>query len=257
MQDRFVGDVGDFGKYGRLRALCSPSDNPPIRLGVIWYRVPNETHNDDGKHTGYLQTASPKFRDCDPELYDTLRKLLIDNSGSVMSEQRRVATIESSTVLPSDTLFYNEPLAYKKQMSAVDRLSMRKEWFRGAQEATASAQLIFFDPDNGVECKSVIRTRLKGPKYVFWDDLESFSAREQSLVVYHHFNFSSPATDQVTRLLSAFRSHMPENYQISSATFTRGARRAFFLAAAPKHSKVLANRLSSLFKDRWGRHFIR
>jgi|SRR5271157_1608666 len=255
MQDRFTGDVGDFGKYGLLRILCGSNDTPSIRLGVVWYRVPNETHNDDGKHIGYLQKVSPTFRDCDPELYDTLRKLLINNSGSVMSRQRRVATIESSTVLPSDTLFYNRPLAYKKQMSAVDRLSMRKEWFRGAQEATALAQLIFFDPDNGVECKSVTQTRRKGPKYVFWDDLKFFSARNQSLVVHHHLNRSCPSSDQVRRLLSAFQNHMPR-YQISSVMFTRGTRRAYFLAATPTHSKVLSRRFSSLLRDRWGSHFI-
>lgn len=257
MQDRYTGDVGDFGKYGLLRILCGLNTDPPIKLGVIWYRIPNETHNDDGKHMRYLQTVSPQFRDCDPELYDTLRKLLINNSGSVISEQRRVATIESSTVLPSKTLFYNEQLAYEKQMSSRDRISMRSRWFQGALEATNSAQLIFFDPDNGVECKSVTPTRMKGPKYVFWDDLKSFSAREQSLIVYHQINHSCPSTEQVSRLLSAFRNHMPEKYQISSAMFTRGTRRAYFLAAAPEHSEVLANRLSSLFRDQWGRHFIR
>src|ERR1700684_4163658 len=40
MQDRYVGDVGDFGKFGLLRALCGESHPLPLKLGVVWYRFP-------------------------------------------------------------------------------------------------------------------------------------------------------------------------------------------------------------------------
>lgn len=33
MQNRYVGDVGDFGKYTLLNALASSG----LRLGVVWY----------------------------------------------------------------------------------------------------------------------------------------------------------------------------------------------------------------------------
>ena len=77
MQNRYVGDVGDFGKYGLLRALCRPSgaENRPLRLGVVWYLTTDETHNNDGRHIGYLEPTPKNLRDfraCDPDLYDTL-----------------------------------------------------------------------------------------------------------------------------------------------------------------------------------------
>ena len=36
MQDRFVGDIGDFGKYGLLRAICgiAPRAEPKRSLGL-------------------------------------------------------------------------------------------------------------------------------------------------------------------------------------------------------------------------------
>ena len=42
MQDRFVGDIGDFGKYGLLRTLAGiePKAEPGYRLGVVWYLRP-------------------------------------------------------------------------------------------------------------------------------------------------------------------------------------------------------------------------
>ena len=38
MQNRYTGDIGDFGKYGLLRALCSPvGEIQRLQLGVVWY----------------------------------------------------------------------------------------------------------------------------------------------------------------------------------------------------------------------------
>ena len=55
MQDRYAGDIGDFGKYGLLRALCGADEHgPALELGVLWYRVPNEDHKTDGRIIDYL-----------------------------------------------------------------------------------------------------------------------------------------------------------------------------------------------------------
>jgi hypothetical protein len=78
VQDRYTSDVGDFGKYGLLRALCGMHDDPSLRLGVVWYLVP-ESHNDDGKHTRYLQVDKGGLGYCDRELYDGLRRLVVDD----------------------------------------------------------------------------------------------------------------------------------------------------------------------------------
>ena len=51
MQDRYTGDIGDFGKLGLLRQLTSTG----LSIGVNWYRTPDETHNSDGLHIDYLQ----------------------------------------------------------------------------------------------------------------------------------------------------------------------------------------------------------
>ena len=52
MQDRYVGDVGDFGKYGLLGSLCGKDEyGAALRLGVLWYRFDGkDTSNDGGAH---------------------------------------------------------------------------------------------------------------------------------------------------------------------------------------------------------------
>ena len=60
MRDRYVGDIGDFAKYGLLRAIGKGK-----RLGVAWYlcvgneapRVDSEeVSTGDGRHTAYLKS---------------------------------------------------------------------------------------------------------------------------------------------------------------------------------------------------------
>jgi hypothetical protein len=55
MQNRYVGDIGDYGKYALLRHLCACATGKSLRLGVIWCLFPDETINNDGKHISYLK----------------------------------------------------------------------------------------------------------------------------------------------------------------------------------------------------------
>ena len=45
MQNKYVGELADYGKYGLLRALCNPKKSDGRRslsLGVIWYLNPDD-----------------------------------------------------------------------------------------------------------------------------------------------------------------------------------------------------------------------
>ena len=59
MQNRYVGDVGDFAKYALLRRLAGSLEERPIRLGIVWCLYPDESHNSDGSHVSYLRR--PEF----------------------------------------------------------------------------------------------------------------------------------------------------------------------------------------------------
>ena len=71
MQDNYVGDIGDYGKYGLLRNVTAAG----LQLAVNWYRVvlpPSNEQDDgeciscskkpkqkDGKYTSYLEHPVP------------------------------------------------------------------------------------------------------------------------------------------------------------------------------------------------------
>jgi len=254
MQHRYLGDVGDFGKYGLLRALCGKPPETVLKLGVVWYLYPDESHNEDGRHTAYLTRDDIEFRKCDEGLYDGLRLLLLDKFGNFPAQNRHLKHIENSGLLNSSTVYFSEALEYPKSLSSIERRRRRSAWIEGALATTATADLIFLDPDNGIECISVKQTSKKGPKYVFWDDIDAFVQRNQSMVIYHHLNRNSPHRNQVQALLERIQTRYAQNDSFA-VTFGRGSSRAYFCIASAQLKDLLRARIANLLDGPWARHF--
>ncbi len=250
VQDRYVGDVGDFGKYGMLKALCSGD----LSLGVVWYLYPDEEQNGDGGQVGYLNPAPGnvrRFRDCDPALYDALGEIVRDG-------ERRVASVRQRGVLHKGTTFYEAPLSFRG-MPAIgpaarrDRLGHREAWVRGALEATRDCDVVFADPDNGFEPKAIQRHHRRGPKYSYFDELAPYLARGQSLVVYHHLHFGASTKTQVRERLAQVGERLGETFALR---YRPGAARAFFVVPSDGHRETLTERAQRLAQDPcWGKHF--
>ncbi len=86
MQNAYVADVGDFGKYGLLRTLTNGM--PHLALGVVWYFVAErKTEGNDGKHDAYLSDLAGKhywYESCDPLLYAAMKRIRQSASRSVV-----------------------------------------------------------------------------------------------------------------------------------------------------------------------------
>ncbi|MGC9975151.1 MAG: hypothetical protein ABSC57_00320 [Syntrophales bacterium] len=82
MQDKYVGDVGDFGKYLLLKKIIESarSLDENIRLGINWYYVKYEKgKGSDGRHIDYLRSTNKKslvYKDCDLDLYRELGRIV-------------------------------------------------------------------------------------------------------------------------------------------------------------------------------------
>ena len=259
MQNRYTGDIGDFGKYGLLRALCHPQDycEPSLRLAVIWYLVPNEAHNDDGKYVQYLEPREDnlkRFRDCDPLLFDSLAQI-------VRQDKRSVTSIRAAGILPPDTVFYDAPLSYagipwSGARARELRVEHRRRWVEEALKASAQSDLIFVDPDNGLECHTKPYAK-RGPKYAYFDELLPYVHRGRSLVIYHHLNRSCRAQEQVTARLRQMGEVFKLRDEPIAVLYKRGTLRSFFIVAAPAHRDILLRRIVEFLRSEWRRHFER
>lgn len=258
MQNRYTGDVGDFGKYGLLRALCLPEGGrgPALRLGVVWYLTSDESHNSDGRHIGYLE-PTPKnakaFRVCDPSLYDTLAEI-------VRGGARNVSAIRQRRVLPDDTVFYERLLDLSDHAvhpRPASRMHARQEWVQGAVEATQSCDVVFVDPDNGIGTTVQASSRL-GAKYVLLEELVPYLDRGQTLVIYHHLNRSAAAETQVSQRLAELEDRLTPQVGVMALRYRRGSARVFFvLSKEPQVTRLLEMRLDQMSDGPWREHFAR
>ena len=250
MQNRYVADVGDFGKYGLLKALCqqhSMTDGQTLRLGVVWYLVPDESHSMDGKHIKYLEPTNRntnEYRHCDTVLYDALKEIVLAGS-------REVERIREHQVLPSGTVYYEAPLAFGLVPQG-ERIFHRSQWARDALDLTARCDIVFLDPDNGLEVKMKPH-QAQGPKYAFFEEILPYLQRQQSVVIYHHIGRQGSASDQVQVRLRQIRKRLDTNG--FAMLYHRGTARAFFIVPAQRHSSVLLHRANGFVRSAWSRHF--
>ena len=171
MQDQYVGDIGDFVKYGLLRAVTAGS-----RLGVAWYLHPGEPESADGGHTEYLDQPAD-WRSFDEDLFDSLKRI-------VDSPRRCVAAVERASVLPG-AVFANEPLEIAN-VPIHRRWSWRQEWFDQVQKCLEGCDVVFADPDNGILPDGRFRPTVKrSSKSIPEREVQALSAG-RPMVIYHH-----------------------------------------------------------------------
>ena len=252
MQNRYVGDIGDFGKYGLLRALTSEGRGTVLPLSIAWYMYPDEIGGGDGRLIGYLRESDRnnfRFRNCDPPLYDSLGRI-------VRIGDRNVVAIRHSGLLPSTTTYYEVSLSYPYHMRKPDRLDRRNKWLHDSLSKTANSDLVFIDPDNGLSLTAK-RWLKKGPKYVFMDDLMCFYNRGQSLVIYHHLSRQCKADQQIKLLSGALQECLSLTQQPWVLRYHRGTARAYFILAQENHRENIETRINLFLASPWGMHFSR
>jgi hypothetical protein len=247
MQDRYFGDIGDFAKYGLLRAVTTGL--PPLSLAVLWYLVPDESHNEDGRHVDYLEPTAAnraRFRACDPELYDRLGDL-------VRAGRRSVSVVPEHHLLPAGTAYHAAPLDFSTAPRAA-RAALRDQWLTAAIDAAAGADVVFLDPDNGLEvgCSPCAD---KGPKYAFYDDLSGISPA-QTLVVYQHAIRTGTFEEQLeARMDELARCRHLRRENLLAMRWRRVSPRAFIFALAEPHRGEILDRLQMMLAGPWGGNF--
>ena len=262
MQDRYTGDIGDFGKYGLLRSLTSPETGDPPRLGIVWYLTPGENQSPDGQHTGYLHLEERKrqhFTACDEELYLALQ-------GLVDTGNRSVNAVQESGILPEETLYHSETLALNNpkrnrgktvREAQREKREKRESWNQAALEKTKGCDIVFLDPDNGLETASAGPNTPLGAKYAFHTELESYLNRGQSLVIHHHLSRRSKSLQQVHRKQRGIYEKLGRRAFIMRyhRGSHRGSPRAFILIPQDGHRREILERTRQMLNGPWGRHF--
>jgi len=167
MKNQYFGDVNDYLTYGPLRTLLAVTN---LRMAVCWMLTAKDDRN-DGRKTGYLKRPE-LWRHFDPDLFDCLYEAV------VRRKRRHVNVVEKGNLLPG-AMYHSAVLG--------DRPRQRAQYFTRMAQLARECPLVFFDPDNGMEVKSVPMGRRDSCKYLAWEELARFYAAGHSLVVFQHF----------------------------------------------------------------------
>jgi hypothetical protein len=209
MKNQYFGDVNDYKKYGLLRIL---SRNGAMRITVCWMLTESDDRN-DGKKTGYLKNPVV-WRRFDPELFDSL-------SGVIRNKKREVKRAEDMGIIPGACYF---------QRLLFDDPASRTAYFHKLYSFAKESDLIFFDPDNGLEVKSVKKGKRDSSKYIYWDELCRTYELGYSMLVYQHF----PRTERKA-FINKIKKEIGDRLKITDMVFFQTTFVLFILILQKKH----------------------
>jgi hypothetical protein len=228
MKNQYFGDVSDYRKYGLLRALCGAE----LSLAVCWMLTADEGGR-DGNRLKYLEQRS-RYRPRDPELFDFLQTTVMRDG------VRDVNRIESSGLL-GDAVFHSDLLR--------DDAAQRDEYSQAALRCAVGRDLVFFDPDKGIEVPSTKYGRRKSCMYVYWRELAATRAAGFSLVVYQH-----KRRVKVPKMVADFRTDISDHTGAKQIITIVTKYVIFLLIPQERHLAALERGLERL-RDRWGAEF--
>jgi len=148
VKNQYVADINDYNKY----LLLSDFSNIYDVIDVCWMLTADDNRR-DGRKTEYLFNERKRR---DTLIYDYLKQLV--NLGV-----KDVVAIETGGIIPV------------------------RNYYRNIQEITDLPELLFLDPDNGLEVKSVPRSSPKSERYVYYSDISPIIEKGCAVLVYQHY----------------------------------------------------------------------
>lgn len=171
MQNRYVGDIGDYVKLAILRELA-----PGRSLGVVWWLFPNEDHNADGSHRKYLEQHT-EWKRFDPGLFEALLEINKQN-------ELDVSALEKASGF-RNAVFVSDPVPCEIR-PFTQRPTERNRWLGKIKERLKDCDLVFLDPDNGIASERLKLTQRCAGKSVTIGDIKALQDNNRAMVVYHH-----------------------------------------------------------------------
>lgn len=225
MKDQYFGDINDYRKYGLLRCIANATS---LRIGIAWMLTPDDG-GPDGSKVSYLRNDA-RWVKHDPDLHRWLQATLAHQ------DRRAVSMISRSDIIRNATYFVEY---------VPDRGDQRDSWFNSLRSALNQCDLIFLDPDNGLEVRSKPAGRKNSSKYLQWQEVKNLLEDGKSLLIYQHFPRENRAA-----FLRRTSMDLQQMAPKSVVTVLRTAHVAFVLVEQPFHGRI-ANAINDALRTRW------
>ena len=150
MQNKYFGDIHDFYKYILLKYISKYKS-----LGIHWCLVPDDERSDGNK------PLTEKEKNICEELYEIIRK------------EKNIKNIKP---------YFNKNVSYYDNLLIeYDKANIYEE---EAFKKLKSKNIVFFDPDNGIEVKSINKNNFF--KYITYNLIKKYWDNGNSIIIYQH-----------------------------------------------------------------------
>ena len=241
MKNQYVGDIGDFGKYGLLSFLAKKG----ISIGVNWYLTDKDDTN-DGKFTDYLKDDYKiDYSHYDEILFNKLKRIV--NKGR---NNKRVQDIENENII-QNAVYFNKAL---DRVSTIknrnERIYKRTNWHNKAKTVLLlkNVNLVFADPDNG--SAEGVSSRKNGEKYAELSELRDYYDEGKNVVYYCHK--ARRKENKWKEKYNEFNNDGKHNAKIIVLTFHRGTQRSYIFAIHPEDYNKYDKLINKFLKTSWG-----
>ena len=251
MQDRYVADVGDFGKFHLFRYLFNHEKSPldGKALAQIWFMHEGKgEENNDGRHIGYFE----RMVGSDEYLEHSLMDLII-------RDKREVTELEELKLLKNAKFFYAK---------VPKVLEDRYLWLNEALTFSSKSQIVAVAPDNGMalKCNRVEKRfefltldehytqKVYPHKYIFADEVSYFYRLPylEVCIVYQHLSRCFSHNEQIVSILCDLKNEYENVLAIKHKPYS--PRVFFFLSKSQVIHESLELRLekfASEFSEFW------
>ncbi|MFC1914914.1 hypothetical protein ACFLWK_01515 [Chloroflexota bacterium] len=230
MKNQYFGDINDYKKYALLRLIGKIGK---IRTLICWMLTPDDL-KPDGHRIQYLNEPNV-WRKFDPELYDFLRQQV------VVQKDRNIFSIENSELL-HNCYFYSDVIS--------DEIEARKKFSSKIPELSQGIKLLFFDPDNGLEVKSVPPGKRKSSKYLYLNEVNIFFSLGYSLMIYQHLP-PKPRIPYIDELQTRIK-----NATNAKSVFIYSTQFSLFLVIPQSDHKLIFENINESITRIWGKHIV-
>jgi hypothetical protein len=218
MKNQYFGDINDYKKYGLLRILCEKGRG----LAICWMRTPDDGGPDGRKRRYLLGDQAALWVEYDRPLYRALQR--IDSNIPQMScsdYEDILSCVKDKNILPE---------AMDLCDLIPEDIEDRREYFTRFLKRARGAELVFFDPDNGLEVPSAPCRRKRSSMHLYTDELWQTFDAGHSILLYQHF-----ARKKRDPFVSETAEHLQAVTGVPEVIPYRTAHVVFFLVAQPNH----------------------
>ena len=250
MQDRYAGDIGDFGKFALLKEL----KRQKLSVGVNWYKTdpPKSEKNSDGsfkQNHGKYKCIPCEIREYDKGLAGKLSQI------SENDETRCIEALEAAHLLIGNAYYHNTISVDKRSEWHSDALSFFK---------VKNVDLVFLDPDNGLLVDSVKEYYPRSVKYVFYSEVMDYLSHGQSVLIYNHrsrkaeWKYFQDIEARIRKEAVEYCPKLASELTISAITFPRYSIRDYIaISAKQEHIEKIQKAFSSLLDSKYADPEIR